>query len=391
MAAPAASNSLPDTIVCLPINEWTGLPVNSHHLMREAASRGYRVLYVDPIGLRRPSLARKDVAKLGRRLRLMRAPLAAVEPGIWRLAPAAIPAQDTHIGVAVNTRLLAFQVRRALSRLRARRVLLWAYPPQLVALRSEIPCELAIYHRTDDYVSLPGMNAELLSGWEVRAVADADLCIAPARAYLDGPLRNARNALWLPNAVDHRRFDPSRIGPDPLPRIGRPRLLVMGTFDAWVDLDLLHDVMSGRPSWSLVLAGTAKISLERLLALGNVYFLGRVPYEDLPTLVSHCDVGLVPFRIGPVAADATPSKLYQYLAGGVPVLCTPFLDLELFEGHVAIGPAAADGFTQALESVLATDSDAARGARQAFVREHTWAARFDAVEGELERLLYADA
>ena len=54
MATPPPLPPLPDTIVCLPINEWSGLPVNSHHLMREAASRGYRVLYVDPIGLRRP-------------------------------------------------------------------------------------------------------------------------------------------------------------------------------------------------------------------------------------------------------------------------------------------------------------------------------------------------
>jgi glycosyltransferase involved in cell wall biosynthesis len=389
MDAAATSRSLPDTIVCLPINEWAGLPVNSHHLMREAASRGYRVLYVDPIGLRRPTISRKDVAKLGRRLRLLRAPLTSVEPGIWRLAPAAIPLQDTNLGIAVNKRLLAFQIRRALARLRADRVLLWAYPPQLVALRWEISCELAIYHRTDDYGSLPGMNAQLLSGWEVQAVEEADLCIAPARGYLDGPLRNARKALWVPNAVDHRGFDPSRIGPDPLPEIDRPRLLVMGTFDAWVDLDLLHDVMSGRPSWTLVLAGTAKISLERLLSLGNVHFLGRVPFEDLPTLVSHCDIGLVPFRIGPVAAEATPSKLYQYLAGGLPVLCTPFLDPELFDGRVAIGPATAEGFSQAIEGLLTTDSPTARQARRSFVRDHSWTARFDVIEREVARLRYA--
>lgn len=389
MAVPAPTGSLPDTIVCLPINEWEGLPVNSHHLMREAASRGYRVLYVDPIGLRRPTMARKDVAKLGRRLRLLKAPLSSVEPGIWRLAPAAIPLQDTNRGVALNKRLLAIQIRRALRRLRAERVLLWAYPPQLVSLRSAIPSELAIYYRTDDYTSLPGMNAELLAAWEVQAVARADLCIAPARAYLEGPLRDARNALWVPNAVDHELFDPSRLGPDPAPAIGRPRLLVMGTFDAWVDIDLLYDVMSARPAWTLVLAGTAKVSIERLLGLGNVHFLGRVPFEDLPTLVSHCDVGLVPFRIGPVAAEATPSKLYQYLAGGLPVVCTPFLDPELFDGCVAIGQPAADEFIRVIEDALTTNSATRRETRQAFVRAHSWTARFDAIERELERLRYA--
>ena len=386
MAVPRPLPPLPDTIVCLPINEWSGLPVNSHHLMREAASRGYRVLYVDPIGLRRPRLARKDVAKLRRRLRQLLRPLSSVAPGVWRLAAVGVPLQDSRRGIALNKRLLAPQIRLALRRLKARRVLLWVYPPQLVTLRSAIPCDLVIYHRTDDYVSLPGMNAALLRACETQAVEAADLCIAPARAYLDGPLSKAHNALWVPNAVDHRMFDRSRIGADPLAHVSRPRLLMMGTFDEWVDVDLLRNVMSRRPAWNLVLAGNPKISLERLLALENVHFVGRVPYEKLPTLVWHCDVGLIPFRVGPVAADATPSKLYQYLAGGLPVLCTPFLDRELFDGHVTIASDAPEEFTAAIEDLLRVDSPAERRKRQAFVREHTWAARFDEIEHELERL-----
>jgi len=386
MATTADCRSRLDTIVCLPINEWAGLPLNSHHLMREAASRGYRVLYVDPIGLRRPTVTRKDLAKLGRRLRLLKTPLVSVEPGIWRLAAAAIPLQDMDLGIALNKRLLAFQVRRALRQIGADRVLLWAYPPQLVALRFEIPCDLAIYHRTDEYASMPGMDADLLEAHEIRAVAAADLCIAPVRSYFDGPLRSARRALWLPNAVDQHLFDPSLIGPDPIADVPHPRLLVMGTFDAWVDLGLLTEVMSNRPDWSLVLAGTPKVSLERLLALENVHFLGRVPYTELSTLVSHCDVGLVPFRLGPVAAAAMPSKLYQYLAAGLPVLCTPFLDPALFSGWVAIAAARREEFIRAIEDLLAADSPTQRRARRTFIREHTWTARFDTVEGELERL-----
>jgi glycosyltransferase involved in cell wall biosynthesis len=378
--------SLPDTIVCLPINEWAGLPVNSHHLMREAASRGYHVLYVDPIGLRRPTLARKDVAKLRRRIGQLTTPMAAVEPGIWRLAPVGIPLQDSSLGIRMNQALLPVQIRVALRRLQARRILLWVYPPQLIAVRSAIGCELVIYHRTDDYVSLPGVNTELLRACEMQAVEAADLCIAPARRYLDGPLSEARNALWVPNAVDQRMFERSRIGGDPVPHVGHPRLLMMGTFDEWVDLDLLHSVMSARPAWNLVLAGNPKISLERLLALKNVHFVGRVPYEKLATLVSHCDVGLIPFHTGPVAADATPSKLYQYLAGGLPVVCTPFLDRRLFDGGVTIASDRPEEFGAAIEDLLGTDSPAERRKRQAFVRDQTWAARFDAIERELERL-----
>jgi glycosyltransferase involved in cell wall biosynthesis len=273
-----------------------------------------------------------------------------------------------------------------LRRLDARRILLWVYPPQLVRLRSAIRADLVIYHRTDDYVALPGMNAELLRACETEAVEAADLCIGAARRYLDGPLSNARAALWVPNAVDPRMFDQSRIRDDPLPEAAHPRLLMMGTFDEWVDLDLLHDVMSSHPAWTLVLAGNPKTSLERLVDLKNVLFVGRVPFEELATLIRHCDLGLIPFRLGPVAADATPSKLYQYLAGGLPVLCTPFLDREVFAGHVTIASNDPEGFGAAIDELLRTDSLAARGKRQAFAREHTWTARFDAIERELERL-----
>jgi glycosyltransferase involved in cell wall biosynthesis len=359
--------------------------------MREAARRGYRVLYVDPLGLRRPTLTRKDVAKLRRRLSQLRAPVAAVEEGILRLAPIGVPLQDTRLGIRLNTRLLGLHIRRALRGLGARRILLWVYPPQLITLRSVLTCELVIYHRTDDYVSLPGMNGEFLRKCEIRAVREADLCIAPARRYLDGPLRSARNALWVPNAVDHRMFELSRIGDDPLPDVSRPRLLMIGTFDEWVDLDLLRAVMSARPTWNLVLAGDPKTSLERLLELENVRFLGRVPYEELATLISSCDVGLIPFRIGPVAADATPSKLYQYLAGGLPVLCTPFVDRELFDGQVSIAGDSPDEFAGAVEDLLRADSAAARDKRRSYVLEHSWSARFDAIETELLRLSHRRA
>jgi len=170
--------------------------------------------------------------------------------------------------------------------------------------------------------------------------------------------------------------------------VSRPRLLMMGTFDEWVDVDLLRAVMVANPHWSLVLAGDSKISLEQLSALENVHFLGRVPYEQLATLVSHCDVGLVPFRVGPVAADATPSKLYQYLAAGLPVLCTPFTNGDAFAGNVAVAPGDPVEFGGSIEHLLASDSPAARGERRAFAHQHSWSARFDTIEAALGRLSF---
>ena len=41
-------------------------------------------------------------------------------------------------------------------------MLLWSYSPHLVKLRKKIDCDLAVYFRTDDYLSAPGVNVSRL-------------------------------------------------------------------------------------------------------------------------------------------------------------------------------------------------------------------------------------
>jgi hypothetical protein len=381
---------LVDTIVCAPLTEWNGLPHNSKHLMAEAALRGYRVLWVDPIGIRRPTLQRKDLAKLVRRLRHVLRPFTHVADRTWRLAPVAIPLQSSALVSSWNTRILAWQIRAAMSRLGTRRVLLWSYSPQLLQLRSAIQFDLAIYHRTDDYTSLPGMNPAVIEAAETNAVALADLCLAPARRYLSDALAGARRAAWVPNAIDPALFSVTDHDRDPALGVPRPRILMIGTFDEWVDVALLDDVAQSRPEWNLILAGERRVELEPLVSRPNVHFLGRLPYEDVPALIAHCDIGLVPFKLGPVASDATPGKVYQYLAGGLPVLCTPFLDGGAFGGHIAIVPGGSSGspaFVTAISDLLEADTPTLRQRRREFALEQTWSARFDTVETELRDCL----
>ncbi len=378
--------SLPDTIVCLPITEWAGMPHNSRHLMVEAARRGYRVLWVDPLGLRSARLQRKDLAKLTRRLRQIRHPLIRVGEGIWRLAPVGVPLQGTRLGAALNRRLLAAQIRLALRKLSARRVLLWSYSPQLAGLRSSIDCDLAIYYRTDDYSSAPGVNAARIQRLESEAASLADLCISGNELSLADLPDSACRRLLVRNGVDLSVFNADSRPDDPIPQITHPRLLVIGTFDRWIDTDLLRGLALEHPEWSLVLAGERKIDLSALTALANVTFLGRVPFERLPALIAGCDVGLVAHRVEPYTIRCNPGKIYQYLALGTPVVCTPFTDASVYSGQIHVCEGEPAAFANAIESLLSLDSPELAAARRAFAAEQSWATRFDAIENELTRI-----
>ncbi len=378
-----------DTIVCLPITEWVGLPHNSRHLMNEAERRGYRVLWVDPIGLRSARLQRKDVAKLARRLRQIWRPFVRASDRIWRLAPFGIPLQGTRVGASVNRRMLALQIRPALRKLGAERVLLWSYSPHLVKLREKLDCDLAVYFRTDDYLSVPGVNVSRLRKLESEAAALADICIAVNELSLADLPTSARRRLLVRNGVDLRLFDPDSQSEDPIPQISHPRLLVIGTFDSWLDRELLRSVMLERTDWQLVLAGQRKADLEALTALPNVTFLGRVGLDRLPALIAGCDIGLAPLTVEPFAVKGSPGKIYQYLAMGLPVLCTPFVDPSVFGGQITVAPAEPGDFTRAIEELLRANSPELAAARRSFTAKRSWAVRFDSIEAELARALPA--
>ena len=313
------------------------MPQNSHHLMREASRRGYRVLFVDPIGLRRIRFRRKDISRLIGRLRHASRPLVNVEDLITRLAPLGVPFQDTIVGAAINRWLLATQIRLALRKLKPNRSLLWSYTPYFLGLGSELNCDLSVYYRVDDYCTSPYINTDYIERQEAAAVGVADLCIA-ANTESAEMLRAARASILVPNGLDMTVYGADEPTSDPISTVSHPRLLFAGTFDTWVDIGLIHDLARAHQEWNIVLAGESKLDLNSVTILPNVHYLGLLPYAQLPALMAHCDIGLVPYYVNRFTKSACIGKIYQYLAMGLPVASTPVLNESDYGNHVTCSP-----------------------------------------------------
>lgn len=70
-------------------------------------------------------------------------------------------------------------------------------------------------------------------------------------------------------------------------------------------------------------AGAERANLERLVierGLRNVRMIPRQPKERMPALWSLCDVAVVPLRDSPVFATVIPSKIFEAMGMGVPIL-----------------------------------------------------------------------
>ena len=125
--------------------------------------------------------------------------------------------------------------------------------------------------------------------------------------------------------------------------------------------------------------GAEKEALEaraRELRLSNVTFLPAVPREQVPALYRAADVCLVPLRAVPLFRSFIPSKMFEILACGRPVLASLEGEaariLEASGAAVVVPPEDVDAIAGAVTRLAADPalraSLAARG--RPYVAEH---------------------
>jgi glycosyltransferase involved in cell wall biosynthesis len=116
-------------------------------------------------------------------------------------------------------------------------------------------------------------------------------------------------------------------------------------------------------------------------------FVGPRPYEALPAYVQAMDVCLLAYKRNAFTASANPTKVFEYLSAGKPVVATPLDDLKPLAPHVALASDTGE-FVAAVERALDERTDEAkRRARIERSRWRSWDAIVDVFEAQIEHQL----
>ena len=119
--------------------------------------------------------------------------------------------------------------------------------------------------------------------------------------------------------------------------IKKPRAIYVGTLANWIDYDLLiHSVQSNKNVSFLIIgyvhALAPKDKVEELLNCTNVFHLGYKKFEELPKYINASDVCLVPYDQNNLHIQySTPTKFLDYLATGLPIVSTNFVDAKNYK------------------------------------------------------------
>jgi glycosyltransferase involved in cell wall biosynthesis len=241
-----------------------------------------------------------------------------------------------------------------------------------------------IYYDIDYY---PGVHPQ----WSGLLSLREQICCntADAVASVSRPLaalreqQGARLAAVVPNGVDFAHFHAANL----VRREHPPTLIYAGSLDArWgVDLSIRAMPLLRRqiPDIRLLIAGRgpAEQALRQLaLSMGVddcVHFEGFVPYPDLPNLLAQADIGIATSRRNLFRQYASPLKIVEYMAAGLPVICSGGGEAGMMieESKAGINiPFEPESFAEAVQSFWATRGSllASREAAINYAQGRSW-------------------
>jgi glycosyltransferase involved in cell wall biosynthesis len=165
--------------------------------------------------------------------------------------------------------------------------------------------------------------------------AEADLVLSSARSMLQWFKENSKaKTVLLFNGVDPNRFED--ISPEKK-SIAHPVVGYVGSLSKWIQYDWLERLVQDHSDWHFVIIGKPSNdeNYKRFENRPNVHLLGPKNYKEVPSYIKSFDVAIGLYQKHS-ALDVNSMKLYEYLAAGVPVICSnyhPNLNSD-FEGFI---------------------------------------------------------
>lgn len=366
---------------------WT----NKQHMAVLFAKRGYRVLYIDSLGLRRPTMHRRDLGRIARRLGKAIPVARQVRPNLWCASPLALPLHDSPTARAINTRLLQATIKWHLARLKMRAPLIWTYNPVITELCAAIPNSGIVYHCVDDLGATPRIDTALIANGEKELGTMARLCFTTSALLRDRMRDLFPHVVYEPNVCDQAFFETARTKPAPPPELAaipHPRILFVGALSEYkVDYALMETLARQHPDQHWVLigpVGEGQPGSRKPPVLPNVHLLGPRAYGQLPYYMAHCDVAVLPIARNAYTDAMFPMKFFEFLAAGLPVVGSRIPALAEFE-HLYFPGDSAEEFQKNLTAVL-NGERRDNNTIDAACRHHSWEARFTRMEAALDEV-----
>lgn len=249
---------------------------------------------------------------------------------------------------------------------------------------------LSIYHCVDPVITPYDVKHGIIS--EKLLIQNSELIICTSKQLYNEKKATHQNTYFVPNAADitHsiRATDKNLSVHTSLENIKKPIIGYFGNIERRIDYKLLIEVAKKNQDKSFVFAGPIEKHLvpKYFFNEPNIYFTGRIPYQQMPNMLKGFDVAIIPFAKNNDSGTVFPLKLFEYLGAGKPVIATDFnMDLKHFTNDLVTYCGNAEEFSSAINNALKTNTEALQKERIALAGRHTWEKRAAEIEELIDK------
>jgi hypothetical protein len=236
--------------------------------------------------------------------------------------------------------------------------------------------DIAIYDCADEISEFKqaSLKRDAVLAQERNLMSRVNAVVTTSQRLYDSKAPYSKRIELIRNAADIEHFRRAESpGPKPasISNLTKPIVGFYGFLADWLDWPLIEAVVRDGVEFDWLFMGPTTRDLSYLRKYPNYHQLGKVAYADLPIYLSHFSCAHIPFARTPLTLNVNPVKLYEYLAGGVPVVATPLPELEPFRDVCEIADTP-DSYLSAIRKSIASDTLEKRAARSLRVSTETW-------------------
>ncbi len=339
---------------------WT----NKQHVALELAQLGHKVLYVDSLGLRQPSMNKADLSRIFKRIiKSLKFPKN-VRNNLWVCSPIVIPLQKYRIIRVVNKCLLYLFLQFHMFLLGFRSPILWTYNPITMDVFSVRKEARVVYHCVDEIKEQPGMPYMAIEIAEEQLLKRADYVFVTSRKLYETRQMLSNKIYMFENVADYNHFnkvafqDVSK--PEDMASFKKPIIGFIGAISGYKqDFKLLEYIAIEHPDWQVVLIGkvgegdpgTDTTVLEKY---ENITLLGSRSYSILPAYIKSFNVAIIPAVLNGYTHSMFPMKFFEYLSTGKRIVSTKIDSLSEYSNYVYLADDY-DDFIAGINDVLADE------------------------------------
>jgi glycosyltransferase involved in cell wall biosynthesis len=249
--------------------------------------------------------------------------------------------------------------------------------------------EAATIYYCFDEISLSPWMRKHGTRYEQTYLRRVDAVITTSEALRRSKAQLQPTAFCVKNGVNFPLFHQVRSLIEQIPP-QKPAVGYLGTADDRVNIDIVEHCVKTMPDVMFQFIGEIKepAITSRLGTYPNVIFTPPHQPTQLPPLLAGLSATMIPFVCNPHTYTIYPLKINEYLAGGLPVVSTPFSILDEFEGIVSMADTP-EAFAAALRHALTDQAPARIEARIGMARANSWARRAEEFEAVFEQVLTA--